>query len=87
MYVCMYVYTIGGAARTSARGSPPFSTPHNPLCSIAASMRAQQSESAADRWRGPVTATRMRRVVEAATQGEMAQALLTICTQLNMINK
>ena len=24
---------------------------------------------------------------QAATQGEMAQALLTICTQLNMINK
>ncbi len=24
---------------------------------------------------------------QAGTQGEMAQALLTICTQLNMINK
>jgi hypothetical protein len=24
---------------------------------------------------------------QAATQGEMAQALLTLCTQLNMINK
>jgi hypothetical protein len=24
---------------------------------------------------------------QAATQGEMAQALLTICTQLNMIDK